>query len=178
MHPLFLKWCHRAEHGESSTRTVCLKLTQLCVIKCVFYSVSTRLCMITVSFIYSLTLPFNFWWWHLARASKNLWRGVYLLSSSRSTQRVRIINSCLSIFCNNPKSYWPNANLWVSLKKNALPLQHSTPKKDNDCIVSCSPTVNEPFYMTSSSTRCVYHELWAHYFVEEDYIHNQSSLCF
>lgn len=63
-------------------------------------------------------------------------------------------------------------------KKNALPLQHSTPKKDNDCIVSCSPTVNEPFYMTSSSTRCVYHELWAHYFVEEDYVHNQSSLCF
>lgn len=134
--------------------------------------------MITISFIYSQTLPFNFWWLHLARASKNLWRGVYLLSSSRSTQRVRIINSCLSIFCNNPKSYWPNANLWVSLKKNALPLQHSTPKKDNDCIVSCSPTVNEPFYMTSSSTRCVYHELWAHYFVEENYIHNQSSLCF
>lgn len=63
-------------------------------------------------------------------------------------------------------------------KKNALPLQHSIPKKDNDCIVSCSPTVNEPFYMTSSSTRCVHHELWAHYFVEEDYIHNQSSLCF
>ena len=139
--PTFLKWRHHAEHGESSTRTVCFKLIQLCVVKCVFYSISRRLSVTTLTFIYSLTLPLNFWWLHSARASKNLWCGVYLLSSSRSTQRVSIINSCLSIFCNNVKSNWPNANVWVSLKKKASSLQHSIPKKDNDCIVSCSATV-------------------------------------